>query len=328
MSLAAAETDHEAISSQQALETNASAEALNLEEVRAQAFAEGLAQGLEQGQALAQQAQEADAQAQLAAQTAEQLQELLHAIDAKINALIEEPAQLQEPLKRLALHLAEQLVLSELTLSPQAVEHVMARCIETLDAADAATLVVELNPQDLVLLQSQPREEGQPQPSWRLQADALLLPGSVRVRADDAVVSDLIENRLESLAHSLLQDPQAWQANSAFAPTKLASRLASQRGSARTVEDAQAKLPAVRSPNVPAASETAPSNEGLSSSALVSEAPDFEEAEASDLEDTAEKHTYEAHEVMASASPAPAALTQNFAEKLNDISLELDKSDD
>ncbi len=307
---AAEESEHEANSSKEELETPSSADALNLEEIRAQAFAEGLAQGLEQGQALAQQAQEADEQAQIATQTAEQIQALLHEIDAKISALIEEPAQLQEPLKRLALHLAEQLVLSELTLSPQAVEQVMQRCIETLDAADAATLVVELNPQDLALLQSQPREEGQPKPAWRLQADALLLPGSVRVRADDAVVSDLIENRLESLAHSLLQDHQAWQANSAFAPTKLASRLASQRGSARTVEDAQAKLPAMPSP------------------ALASEAADFEEAEVSDFGDAAESPTYEAHEVMASASPPPETITQNFAEKLNDISLELDKIDD
>jgi hypothetical protein len=31
---------------------------------------------------------------------------------------------------------------------------------------------------------------------------------------------------------------------------------------------------------------------------------------------------------MASASPPPETITQNFADKLNDISLELDKIDD
>mgnify|MGYP000520529274 CR=1 FL=1 len=103
-----------------------------------------------------------------------------------------------------------------------------------------AALLIELGLDGDSALAAQ-RAEGQPKPAWRMQADHLLLPGSVRVRADDAMVSDLIENRLESLAHSLLKDPKTWQANSAFAPSKLASRLAAQRGSADTVEDAQAK---------------------------------------------------------------------------------------
>ena len=65
-------------------------------------------------------------------------------------------------------------------------------------------------------------------------ADAHLLPGSVRVRADDAVVSDLIEHRLETLAHALLENPKPWQAQTAFQPERLAAR----RGKAETVEDA------------------------------------------------------------------------------------------
>jgi hypothetical protein len=60
------------------------------------------------------------------------------------------------------------------------------------------------------------------------------LPGSIRVRADDAVVSDLIEHRLETLAHALLEEPKAWQAQTAFQPERLAAR----RGKAETVEDA------------------------------------------------------------------------------------------
>ena len=65
-------------------------------------------------------------------------------------------------------------------------------------------------------------------------ADPQLLPGSVRVRADDAVVSDLIEHRLENLAQSLLKDTKPWQAQTAFQPERLAAR----RGKAETVEDA------------------------------------------------------------------------------------------
>jgi len=325
--------------SAQDAQSDAQAETLNIEEIRAKAFAEGLAQGLEQAQELAQQAQVESAQEQLAAQSAAQTQALLQEIDQKVDALIEDPAQLQEPLKRLAMHLAEQLVLSELTLSPQAVGHVIERCIETLDATDAAALVVELNPQDLALLQNQQRAEGQPKPSWRMQADHLLLPGSVRVRADDAVVSDLIENRLESLAHSLLKDPKAWQAQSAFAPSKLASRLASQRGSAQTVEDAQAKPYGMAPESMAEAAHDAMTHAASTPMEAINHT-DIHDAEAgggaetehrdADFgpEDPAEKHTYEAHEVMASAAPPPEAITKNFAAALTDISLELDKLDD
>lgn len=284
-------------------------DAHKLEEIRAEAFARGLAQGLEQGEQQALQAQAHSAQEQLEAQAAAQSQALLHAIDEKVQALTEDPSQLQEPLKRLALHLAEQLVLGELSLSPQAIERLIDRCIETLDVPDASTLVVELNHNDMALLQSQQRSSEQSPPRWRMQADSLLLPGSVRVRADDAVVSDLIENRLESLAHSLLGDTSQWQPQSAFAPSRLASRLASQRGSAHTVEDAQAR---------PHPTQTAP----------VATMPSPEVDSEIDAETDTEKYTYEAHELMDAAAAAPEAMTQNFADALTEITLDLDKLDD
>lgn len=284
------------------------------DEIHAQAFAEGLAQGLEQGQQLARQAQVISEQEQLAAQNAAQTMAVLKEIEKQVASLVEDPSQLQEPLKRLALHLAEQLVLGELSLSPQSVERLIDRCIDTLDVPDSSALVVELNPNDLALLHNQPRPEGETKPAWRLQSDSLLLPGSVRVRADDAMVSDLIENRLESLAQSLLNDNQQWQPQSAFAPSRLASRLASQRGSAHTIEDAPSRPHEVKSEvltDVQAfkAPETAP---------II----DMDLDEAQD----AEKHTYEAHEVsnappLASDQPMP----KNFADALTEISLDLDK---
>jgi hypothetical protein len=108
------------------------------------------------------------------------------------------------------------------------------RCIETLDVQTASSVVVELNPADMALLQAHKAAPGEKTHQWRLVADTHLLPGSVRVRADDAVVSDLIENRLETLAQALLQDTKPWQAQTAFQPERLAAR----RGKAETVEDA------------------------------------------------------------------------------------------
>jgi hypothetical protein len=95
-------------------------------------------------------------------------------------------------------------------------------------------VVVELNPTDMALLQAHKAAPGEKTHQWRLVADTHLLPGSVRVRADDAVVSDLIEHRLETLAQALLQDTKPWQAQTAFQPERLAAR----RGKAETVEDA------------------------------------------------------------------------------------------
>ena len=302
-------------------------EAPDIEAIRSQAFAQGLAQGLEQAQQQALQNQAATEQEAMAAQIASQTQALLQEISRKVDALIEDPSELQEPLKRLALHLAEQLVLTELTLSPQAIEHLIERCMDTLDASDASAMVVELNTQDLALLQNQQRVDGQPKPAWRLQADHLLLPGSVRVRADDAVVSDLIENRLESLAHSLLNDPQAWQAHSAFSPSKLASRLTAQRGNAQTVEDAQAKPASMKSE--PLASAHAETTSAFEQTTLADEAFEtddaFDDAHAPGDE---EEHTYEAHQVRKATPPVPEDMTAQFNDTLNDITLELDKLDD
>ena len=129
---------------------------LTPEEIRKQAFAEGLAQGLEQGQQRALQEQALSEQAQQAAQAEAQTRELLSQIDAQVASLVEDSSQLQEPLKRLALHLAEQLVLGELTLSPQSIERLIDRCIDTLDTPDSTGLVVELNPHDLATAGRQP----------------------------------------------------------------------------------------------------------------------------------------------------------------------------
>ena len=294
---------------------------LTPEEIREQAFAEGLAQGLEQGQQRALQEQALSDQAQQAAQAEAQTRELLSQIDDKVASLVEDSSQLQEPLKRLALHLAEQLVLGELTLSPQSIERLIDRCIDTLDAPDSTSLVVELNPNDLALLHGLRAENPTPS-NWRLQADSLLLPGSVRVRADDAVVSDLIENRLESLAHSLLSDNAAWQAQTAFSPTRLASRLASQRGSAQTIEDA-----AMRSPVGAGFTSTAHEDEAPTAAERFAPAESDILEEFIEPEDT-EKHTYEAHELMEAHADKPSPMADQFNYTLNDISLELDKHHD
>ena len=204
-----------------------------IEKIKTEAYERGVADGKKlQQEAAAEEAEEAQAESLTA--LADKANQLLVNIEQGVGALQENPAAWNEPLKRLALHLAEQLTLTELSISSSGIQNMIDRCIETLDVQSVSSVVVELNPSDMALLQNHKAAPGEKTHQWRLVADTHLLPGSVRVRADDAVVSDLIEHRLETLAQALLQDTKPWQAQTAFQPERLAAR----RGKAETVEDA------------------------------------------------------------------------------------------
>ena len=204
-----------------------------LEKIKKEAYDRGVADGKKlQQETLIEEAQQTEAESLTA--LADKANQLLVSIEQGVVALQENPASWNEPLKRLALHLAEQLTLTELSISASGIQNMIDRCIETLDVQTASSVVVELNPTDMALLQAHKAAPGEKTHQWRLVADTHLLPGSVRVRADDAVVSDLIEHRLETLAQALLQDTKPWQAQTAFQPERLAAR----RGKAETVEDA------------------------------------------------------------------------------------------
>jgi hypothetical protein len=71
-----------------------------------------------------------------------------------------------------------------------------------------------------------------------LQADETLLPGSVRASANDAIVEDLIAERLSTLARGLHIDEPRWSAQSAFS----AERIAADRVPSSRVEDAQPRM--------------------------------------------------------------------------------------
>ena len=209
-----------------------------IEKIKSEAYARGLEEGQRMAQAEAAE-QAAQAQSNSLEELASQANQLLVNIEQGVLALQEKPETWHEPLKRLALHLAEQLTLTELSISSSGVQNLIDRCIETLDVQSASSVVVELNPNDMALLQNHKAMPGEQMPTWRMVSDPHLLPGSVRVRADDAVVSDLIEHRLENLATVLLQNTKPWQAQTAFQPERLSAR----RGKAETVEDALPRDP-------------------------------------------------------------------------------------
>ncbi len=203
-----------------------------LEKARAEGHAQGMAEARAQLQAQAQ----SDAQASLGQDHA-----LVEKLQAALADLQQSPQSFFEPLKRLSLHLAEQLVLAELQMDGSAIERLVQRCVDDLAQHDESMVTVQLHPDDVERLQSMRERTGLNEGSaLRLQADETLLPGSVRASANDAIVEDLIAERLSTLARGLHIDEPRWNAQTAFS----AERLAAERLPSSRVEDAQPRMAA------------------------------------------------------------------------------------
>lgn len=201
-----------------------------LEQVRTEAFARGV------------EASRVSLRAEMSAELA-QLQSREQAVVTALQKALDElqrSPQLFEPLKRLALHLAEQLVLAELTLEPRAIERLVQRCVDELALQDESPVLVALHPDDLAVFQALRESTGLTGgATLRLHADTTLLPGSVRASANDALVEDLIENKIVGLARGLLLDEPRWRAQTSFEPER---RAADRLSRLKEVEDAQPRM--------------------------------------------------------------------------------------
>ncbi len=232
-----------------------------LEQARAEGHAQGMAEARAQLQAQAQ----SDAQAALGQDHA-----LVEKLQAALADLQQSPQSFFEPLKRLSLHLAEQLVLAELQMDGSAIERLVQRCVDDLGQHDESMVTVHLHPSDVERLQSMRERTGLNEgSSLRLQADESLLPGSVRASANDAIVEDLIAERLSTLARGLHIDEPRWNAQSAFS----AERIAAERLPSSRVEDAQPRMAAT--PSAPMAASHFATLDALQDEALdnVQDAP-------------------------------------------------------
>jgi hypothetical protein len=164
-----------------------------IERITLEAHARGWAEG------------HAQAQADAAAQQAEQVA-VLTDLMSSLQSLNHEPQRFFEPLKRLALHMAEQLVRGELQVSGDAVANLVKQALDTLGET-REKVILHLNPMDAdALSEAAPELVAQ----CAIESDAQLQRGSVRVSVNDTVVEDLIEHRLEALARRVLAQPDAW----------------------------------------------------------------------------------------------------------------------
>ncbi len=220
-----------------------------LEKARAEGHAQGMAEARAQMQSQAQ----SDAQAALGQDHA-----LIEKLQSALADLQQSPQSFFEPLKRLSLHLAEQLVLAELQIDGSAIERLVQRCVDDLGQHDESMVTVHLHPSDVERLQSMRERTGLNEGSaLRLQPDETLLPGSVRASANDAIVEDLITERLSTLARGLHIDEPSWNAQSAFS----AERIAADRLPSSRVEDAQPRM--ASTPSAPMAASHATTNDAV-----------------------------------------------------------------
>ena len=162
-----------------------------LEKGRAQGLEEGIAQGITQGERQAREAMEQEVATQC---------EVLSQVAEGLHDLLQDPQRFFNPLKRLAMHMAEQIARHELRISPQAIDALVQSCLNELDHPIKGAVIVELNPQDKKLLETLASVNLQ---GVHLESVPQLRSGSVRVIANDMVVEDLIQNRLEALSRSL-----------------------------------------------------------------------------------------------------------------------------
>jgi len=130
----------------------------------------------------------------------------------ELQALLKDSERLFEPLKRLSLHIAEQWVRGELSVSPQVIDRLIQEALSELGKVDTV-VVASIHPDDLKRLQSVNLSA---QTQIQIESDASLRPGSVRLRANDTEIQDLIEHRIENMARKLLKQPEAWMQNSAL----------------------------------------------------------------------------------------------------------------
>jgi flagellar biosynthesis/type III secretory pathway protein FliH len=187
--------------------------AQGLEQGKTQGFEQGKTEGLEAGKEEGLTEGEAKARAEVAEEMAAQ-RVVFENVANELGALIADPKKFFEPLKRLAMHMAEQVVLGELQTSSKGIERLVQRCLDELDHPVHGAVVLELNPEDKDLLQAQ---GGDFTKGMRLEAVHDMQRGSVRVFANDTVVEDLVDHRLEGLAKALLIDVDAWREKSTLA---------------------------------------------------------------------------------------------------------------
>lgn len=163
------------------------------ERARSEAYAQGLAAGIGQERIHVQADRDRES-------------ELIRHLGIELRALNQDTQRFFEPLRKLSLHVAEQLVRAELQISGEFITTLIKQAIEQLEQP-GAKVIVSLNPADAQRLANMGAID---ENLLQIETDTSLREGSVRARVNDSMVQDLIEHRLEPIVRRLLAEPDAW----------------------------------------------------------------------------------------------------------------------
>ena len=110
--------------------------------------------------------------------------------------------QLYEPLKKLSIAIAVQMVRGELSLSSLAIERLITACIDQLDLNEKSDFLIYVSEFDM----NQIEKFGIKIDAQLLKADSRLSKGSVRLSMGDMIIEDLIETRLAEISEIILKE--------------------------------------------------------------------------------------------------------------------------
>ena len=127
--------------------------------------------------------------------------EQLDALITSIRAAQQDMTAFYQPMKKLSLHLAQQLVRGELTLSSSAIERLTKGALDDLEYQGEGPIMVYLHPADRDHFGDELYEDFT---SLELRVDRSLSQGSVKISVDDTAIEDLIEQRLDKLSQQVL----------------------------------------------------------------------------------------------------------------------------
>lgn len=166
---------------------------IDIDAARQEAFAEGEAKGISEGRRLAQE-ELADRQQQFEIDARDELRVFMSSIQ---EGLIQHN-RLAEPLKRLAVSLAEHIARAELQLSDQSINNMIERVVSELEPSELQKVVVTVSPSwrnRIAENQFETLFE-----DYEIRVSETLSDGSIRLSTEDRSIEDLVEQRIAQIA--------------------------------------------------------------------------------------------------------------------------------
>ena len=175
------ETDSEAVSAP--IPT-----AEDIEKWHKQAHDEGYQEGLKKAQ-------------QEIAQHKQQILELIHFFEQPLKFL---NAEVEQQLNLLAVTLAQQLVRREIRAEPGEIIAVIREAVKMLPV-NSRKIKIFLHPEDVEVVRNTLQlDEMDEEQSWKLIEDPMITRGGCEIKSDQSAINLTLENRLQSLAASIL----------------------------------------------------------------------------------------------------------------------------